>query len=102
MDTWAESKRARKRTRSGDSETEADCNESVGGDAEEVRGQKDSTAPNTSLHIENYLMEVQEHFNTTTFRTFIDARWKANAARYINHSCTPNLEASKEALMFCR
>ena len=39
----------------------------------------------------NYVMFLREHFNSKTTTTIIDARNYSNKARFINHSCEPNL-----------
>ncbi|KAI9324119.1 hypothetical protein DFJ73DRAFT_873977 [Zopfochytrium polystomum] len=39
----------------------------------------------------NYIICVREHGEHMILRTLIDPQLKGNAARFINHSCTPNL-----------
>ena len=39
----------------------------------------------------SYLLTVNELYSTSNRQTFIDARHHGNIARFINHSCEPNL-----------
>lgn len=39
----------------------------------------------------NYLLTVNEQFSKSLSRHYIDARHYGNLARFINHSCAPNL-----------
>ncbi|KAI9350280.1 hypothetical protein BDR26DRAFT_582115 [Obelidium mucronatum] len=39
----------------------------------------------------NYIICIKEHTETQTYRTNIDPSLFGNAARFINHSCSPNL-----------
>ncbi|KAI8608723.1 hypothetical protein BC830DRAFT_1071710, partial [Chytriomyces sp. MP71] len=41
--------------------------------------------------LSNYIICVKEHTGQTVYRTNIDPRLRGNAARFINHSCSPNL-----------
>lgn len=40
--------------------------------------------------LDNYMLEVREHYNNVTIRTCIDATQVGNEARFINHACDPN------------
>ena len=50
-----------------------------------------------SMQSKNYIYVLKEHYGasnqkeTRTYRTIIDPRKFGNAARFINHSCDPNL-----------
>ena len=39
----------------------------------------------------SYVFTLREHYGKSVLYTFVDAEKKGNAARYINHSCDPNL-----------
>ena len=39
----------------------------------------------------SYILTLQEHFGSQTLKHHIDARHVGNEARFINHSCAPNL-----------
>ncbi|ORY40091.1 SET domain-containing protein [Rhizoclosmatium globosum] len=43
------------------------------------------------MKLPNYIICVKEHTNSKTYRTNIDPSKFGNAARFINHSCSPNL-----------
>lgn len=40
--------------------------------------------------VDNYMLEVREHFNDALIHTCIDATMFSNESRFINHSCDPN------------
>ena len=39
----------------------------------------------------SYIFTLREHYGKNVLKTFVDAEKKGNAARYVNHSCDPNL-----------
>merc|ERR1712168_1446052 len=39
----------------------------------------------------SYLLTLQEHFGSTSYKHHIDASCVGNESRFINHSCAPNL-----------
>ncbi|CAI4231880.1 unnamed protein product [Auanema sp. JU1783] len=59
--------------------------------AGEIIGKEEVELRATTRRFHNYVFTVKEHCNGDTNFTYIDPKYRGNLARFINHSCEPNL-----------
>lgn len=62
---------------------------------QQILTEHDATArhhANDGAGISNYLLVLREHAGEKVYRTHIDAMYTSNCARFINHSCAPNMD----------